>query len=645
MFKTRLSLSLAAALFLAAPAYAQVNNPGVQVTGSPANNDCAKFVVSGGNVQSITTAGASCTAAVSSVFGRTGAVTAQANDYNFNQLAGNVTLAQFPSIANNTVLGNISGGSAVPTALSQAQLTALVNQATATLPGTIPAYPNNTTTFLRGDLSWAVPPGSSGANPSASVGLSAVNGVATTYMRSDAAPALSQAISPTWTGNHTFAPTSGNALTVTTATGLAQALNTTQNISGTTLVNNFGINNILINSDIADATATNGLIGLYLNYKVGGAGVKLGRIGFQATVYLNATPTTAGPYTAATFQAQADHNAGGTNTGAGAAGAVFGNNPVATLLTGATNFGENTGEEIDNLIQTGASARTRVGLRISELAASAVQGSAFDEALQLVSQVGAIGWNFGIVSDSVYAQAPLKSNGTFIASYGAQTMNAFIDACADGSHCATLTKFLNSNGFSVDGTGNETALSSITTGGNFQANAFNTGLALKNNGGTFFAAITSGGSGHYLIFNNPTGGNIFQGGDTSDPTNYYDNTTHQFTNLANNVNFVKVALAGLTVQSGHLLATGAAPSISACGTGSPSVAGGDNFGRITTGTGGLASCVINFGTTWGTAPSCSVTAQGAGILLTVVPSTTQLTISSAQSLTSGILDYICGSST
>ena len=42
------------------------------------------------------------------------------------------------------------------------------------------------------------------ANPSASLGLSAVNGTATTWMRSDAAPALSQSITPTWTSLHTF---------------------------------------------------------------------------------------------------------------------------------------------------------------------------------------------------------------------------------------------------------------------------------------------------------------------------------------------------------------------------------------------------------------------------------------------------------
>ena len=43
-----------------------------------------------------------------------------------------------------------------------------------------------------------------GANPTASIGLTAINGSATTYMRSDAAPALSQSITPTWTGLHTY---------------------------------------------------------------------------------------------------------------------------------------------------------------------------------------------------------------------------------------------------------------------------------------------------------------------------------------------------------------------------------------------------------------------------------------------------------
>jgi hypothetical protein len=59
-----------------------------------------------------------------------------------------------------------------------------------------------------------------GANPSQSVGTSAVNGSATTFMRSDAAPALSQAIVPTWTGAHTFA----NKLSLSLGQGTHNAL-------------------------------------------------------------------------------------------------------------------------------------------------------------------------------------------------------------------------------------------------------------------------------------------------------------------------------------------------------------------------------------------------------------------------------------
>ena len=49
------------------------------------------------------------------------------------------------------------------------------------------------------------------ANPTAQVALVAVNGAATTAMRSDGAPALSQAIAPTWTGEHTFQRTGRTA--------------------------------------------------------------------------------------------------------------------------------------------------------------------------------------------------------------------------------------------------------------------------------------------------------------------------------------------------------------------------------------------------------------------------------------------------
>lgn len=71
-----------------------------------------------------------------------------------------------------------------------------------------------------------------GANPTASIGLTAVNGSAVTFMRSDGAPLLSQAISPTWNGTHTWLASSGSTVvsfqTPSTATyGIAQVTDQT----------------------------------------------------------------------------------------------------------------------------------------------------------------------------------------------------------------------------------------------------------------------------------------------------------------------------------------------------------------------------------------------------------------------------------
>lgn len=59
------------------------------------------------------------------------------------------------------------------------------------------------------------------ANPTGVIGLAAVNGSQPTAMRSDAAPPLSQSISPTWLGAHTFTST--------------VALNGTTTVSGTSI--------------------------------------------------------------------------------------------------------------------------------------------------------------------------------------------------------------------------------------------------------------------------------------------------------------------------------------------------------------------------------------------------------------------------
>ena len=57
----------------------------------------------------------------------------------FTVAAGAIALSKLATQANQTVAGNVSGGAASPVALTATQLTALLNPATASLPGAMPA--------------------------------------------------------------------------------------------------------------------------------------------------------------------------------------------------------------------------------------------------------------------------------------------------------------------------------------------------------------------------------------------------------------------------------------------------------------------------------------------------------------------------
>lgn len=72
--------------------------------------------------------------------------------------------------------------------------------------------------FVKGDgtLDSSTYSTATGANPTASVSTSAVNGVSTSFMRADGAPAIDQTMTPTWTGTHTF---NNSSVALQTGTG------------------------------------------------------------------------------------------------------------------------------------------------------------------------------------------------------------------------------------------------------------------------------------------------------------------------------------------------------------------------------------------------------------------------------------------
>lgn len=108
------------------------------------------------------------------------------------------------AIANNTVLGNVSGSTATPVALNTTQLTTLVNVFTSGLSGAVPASAGGTVNFLRADGTFAPTSTVTSANPTALAGPTAVNGAAATFMTSDSAPAINQGSAYVWSASHNF---------------------------------------------------------------------------------------------------------------------------------------------------------------------------------------------------------------------------------------------------------------------------------------------------------------------------------------------------------------------------------------------------------------------------------------------------------
>ncbi len=65
--------------------------------------------------------------------------------------------ANFSAIANNEVVGNVSGSSATPYGLTQTQITAIINTFSSSLSGAVPASGGGTSNYLRADGSWDTP--------------------------------------------------------------------------------------------------------------------------------------------------------------------------------------------------------------------------------------------------------------------------------------------------------------------------------------------------------------------------------------------------------------------------------------------------------------------------------------------------------
>jgi hypothetical protein len=116
---------------------------------------------------------------------------------NADGVSGNPTITVGTNVVQTTTTQTLTNKT-----LTSPSLTGTPTSPTAA-PGT-----NTTQIATTAFVTAAITAGSvSAANPTASIGLTAVNGAASTFMRSDAAPRIDQNIAPNWTGKHIFSKT------------------------------------------------------------------------------------------------------------------------------------------------------------------------------------------------------------------------------------------------------------------------------------------------------------------------------------------------------------------------------------------------------------------------------------------------------
>jgi hypothetical protein len=205
-----------------------------------------------------------------------------------------------------------------------------------------------------------------------------------------------------------------------------------------------------IRVDEGYATPGFGTFGLYTTLNTGGsnaAGQKYAIRGLTNLAYPGAT--TVGDVVGVSGWAISPVPNGGTNTGTGAAGSLYGMEAVAHAFSGATNYFVICGGESDAIIDPGASAKHRWGWSL--VGNGSLQGVATDAALEIGS-VGAGAYKFGILLDSIHGAPPLSTNGTVLGTDGtAATVANGIDLSA-----FTITgNFIKGpNGARIDGSGN-----------------------------------------------------------------------------------------------------------------------------------------------------------------------------------------------
>jgi len=260
-----------------------------------------------------------------------------------------------------------------------------------------------------------------------------------------------------------------NTLTVSGAG--QQNLNVAGSFSGTTTNPVTTFNSFYIGADNVNVNAGAGsAYGLFVEHITGGAAAQGGRIALLSQITV--TDTTHGSasifYQGGSWSAQSSATGHNSN--------LFGGSLDATLVSGATGWGQLVGMEIDVSMDAGTASAYKVGLQIVQPTTDLTAGTTENVAFQIVNQPGASQpkWQTGISIGSPFGVWPIQATGTLIGTRATGFGGAY--SAAHGIDFSAVTfsaDAFKSTGFFVGPAGiiSSTGLSSSTTYANDAAAA------------------------------------------------------------------------------------------------------------------------------------------------------------------------------
>lgn len=265
--------------------------------------------------------------------------------------------------------------------------------------------------------------------------------------------------------------------------------------------------------------------GLMIEHNVGESTLQGGRAAFYSLMNFQSATSGSNPnrnYGAGTFLAYAHDSDGPLNN-------LTAVNTVTQLYSGATDWAQIAGIEVDISVLPGASVVNKFGVMIAQFDADSAQGSVLDAALILTNYgPSSPGWKdliqIGGPAGSNYPGAPtgniLRTDGGGTAANGIDLSDTTITGSA-----------FKSNGFAVDGSGGISNSSNILSTGTVRGATFQLGSILFAQTSGVFHQITSADGSAALSLGNAA--------------NQYQAASHQFIDDAGTEEFGRWETTGL----------------------------------------------------------------------------------------------------